>query len=271
MNDRDCVQFLQETLPHLHLCWRGFRRVRRQVCRRLQRRLDALQLPDLAAYRRHLDRHPPEWAVLDDCCRITISRFFRDRGMFRVLEHDALPQLAARARGRGASGIRAWSAGCGAGEEPWSLAILWALAPVPAFRSAGLEILATDSDAGLLQRARRACYPYSSLRELPPEWREAAFDRADDLWCLRPACRRGVCFRQHDIRADTPDGPFDLVLCRNLAFTYFDAGLRRETARRIAAVLRKGGLLVLGAHERLPDDLEGFVPWQAGLALYRRQ
>ena len=49
MNDRDCVRFLQEMLPRLHLRWRGFRRVRRQVCRRLQRRLTQLQLADLAA------------------------------------------------------------------------------------------------------------------------------------------------------------------------------------------------------------------------------
>jgi len=37
MNDRDCIRFLQETLPRLRLRWSGFRRVRRQVCKRLQR------------------------------------------------------------------------------------------------------------------------------------------------------------------------------------------------------------------------------------------
>jgi len=270
MKDRDCVRFLQETLPQLQLRWPGFRRVRRQVCKRLQRRLDVLQLPDLAAYRQHLDEHTPEWATLDACCRITISRFYRDRGIFRLLESDILPQLASQARTRGAPCLRAWSAGCGAGEEPYTLAMLWALAPDPVFRHTGLEILATDGDAALLQRARVACYPYSSIRELPSDWRQAAFSHTDERWCLRPSFRHAVRFLQQDIRRAAPDGPFDLVLCRNLAFTYFDAPLQEATARRIAGVLRSGGLLLLGAHERLPDDLETYAPSRAGLPLYRR-
>lgn len=271
MNDRDCIRFLQETLPRLHLRWSGFRKVRRQVCKRLQRRLKQLQLSDLASYRQYLDQHPTEWDTLDGCCRITISRFYRDQGIYRQLEQEALPLLAAQAMERGMPRIKVWSVGCGAGEEPYSLAILWALSPEPAFRQTGLEILATDADSDLLQRARSACYPYSSIRELPSDWRDATFSRADNQFCLQPAYRRAVCFMQHDIRSPAPDGPFDLVLCRNLAFTYFDADLQRETGRQIASVLHKGGLLVLGAHECLPDKLEDFSPWQTGLPLYLKQ
>ena len=271
MNDRDCVRFLQETLPRLHLRWRGFRRVRRQVCRRLQHRLKQLQLPDFAAYRQHLERHPQEWDVLDSCCRITISRFCRDRAIYRLLEHDALPQLASQAQVSGRKNLRIWSAGCGAGEEPYSLAILWSHSPEPAIRLIALDILATDSDRVLLQRARAACYPYSSIRELSPDWRDAAFSHVDGEYCLHKRYREGVHLLQHDIRTAAPDGPFDLVMCRNLAFTYFDEGLQRETAARIAAVLRRGGLLVLGTHEHLPHDLDGFVPLQAGQPVYRRQ
>ena len=270
MNDRDCVRFLQEMLPRLHLRWRGFRRVRRQVCRRLQRRLTQLQLADLAAYRQHLDRHPAEWDVFDACCRITISRFFRDRHIYRLLEQDVLPQLAAQAREHARRGLRIWSAGCGSGEEPYSLSILWLHSTDPVSRQTGLDILATDADPGALRLALCACYPFSSVRDLPSDWLDAAFYPGDGEYCLHDHYRQTVRFSQHDIRSAAPDGPFDLVLCRNLAFTYFDDGLQRETARHIAAVLRPGGLLVLGAHEHLPDDLAGFVPWQAGLPLYRR-
>ena len=270
MNDRDCVHFLQATLPRLRLRWRGFRRVRRQVCRRLQRRLGQLALPDLAAYRQHLDRHPAEWDVLDRCCRITISRFYRDRHIFRLLERDLLPELAAQAREHARPGLRVWSAGCGGGEEPYSLSILWRHSPETATRQIGLDILATDTDPGMLQRALGACYPFSSVRDLPSDWRDAAFRRSDGNYCLHERYRQAVRLSPHDIRSVAPDGPFDLVLCRNLAFTYFDDGLQRETAGHIAAVLRPGGLLVLGAHEHLPSDLDGFAPWQTGLPLYRR-
>ena len=270
MNDRDCVRFLQETLPRLHLRWRGFRRVRRQVCRRLQQRLNQLQLPDLAAYRQYLDRHPSEWEILDGFCHITISRFCRDRAIYRLLEHDVLPQLALQARDSGRKGLRIWSAGCGAGEEPYSLAILWAHSPVPGYRLTAPDILATDTDRAVLQRARTACYPFSSIRELPPDWRDAAFSHTDGEYCLDQCYREGVRFLQQDIRTAAPDGPFDLVLCRNLAFTYFDDALQRQTASRIAAVVRDGGLLVLGMHEHLPHDQDGYMPWQTGLPVYRR-
>jgi chemotaxis protein methyltransferase CheR len=270
MNDRDCVRFLQETLPRLHLRWRGFRRVRRQVCRRLQRRLTQLQLADLAAYRQHLERHPAEWDALDDCCRITISRFYRDRHIYRLLERDVLPLLAAQARQHGKPDLRIWSAGCGGGEEPYSLSILRAHSPQPALRQTGLQILATDNDPGVLQRARTACYPFSSVRDLPADWRRAAFSHSEGEYCLREPYRQAVRFLQHDIRSAAPDGPFDVVLCRNLAFTYFDDGLQRETARRIATALRSGGLLVLGTHEHLPAGMEDFAPWQTGTPLYRR-
>jgi chemotaxis protein methyltransferase CheR len=270
MDDRDCVRFLQQTLPRLQLRWRGFRRVRRQVCRRLQQRLRELELPDLATYQQHLELHPPEWDRLDACCRITISRFYRDHGMFRLLEHEALPQLAGQARASGRPQLDIWSAGCGAGEEPYSLAILWAHSPEAALRETPAAITATDADPVMLQRAGRACYPFSSIRGLPPDWRDAAFNLANAEYCLRRRYRQPVRFMAQDIRHAAPGGPFDLVLCRNLAFTYFADDLQRATAARIASVLRPGGLLVLGEHERLPRGQDGFTPWRAGPPLYRR-
>jgi chemotaxis protein methyltransferase CheR len=271
VNDAHCVGFLQEILPRLHLRWRGFRRVRRQVCRRLQRRLQELDLPDLAAYLTYLDQHPQELASLDACCRITISRFYRDRGLFQLLERELLPQTAWQAQRDGRSALRIWSAGCGAGEEPYTLAILWAHSRQPAIMRTTPELLATDADPVMLQRARTACYPFSSLRELPTDWREAAFRHADGSFCLHERYRQAVHFVRHDIRTTPPDGPFDLVLCRNLAFTYFDDELQRETAARIAAVLHQDGLLVLGAHEQLPREATELVPWRCGMPVYSRK
>lgn len=39
MRDEPCVAFLQRVLPQLRLRWPGFRKVRGQVCKRLQRRI----------------------------------------------------------------------------------------------------------------------------------------------------------------------------------------------------------------------------------------
>jgi chemotaxis protein methyltransferase CheR len=111
MTDPELVAFLQWALPRLSLRWAGFRKVRGQVRKRIHRRLRELGLPDLAAYRAHLEREPDEWAQLAAMCRITISRFWRDRGVFDWLT-GRLPELATTGR------LRAWSAGCAGGRAP---------------------------------------------------------------------------------------------------------------------------------------------------------
>jgi chemotaxis protein methyltransferase CheR len=63
---------------------------------------------------------------------------------------------------------------------------------------------------------------------------------------------------------------FDLVLCRNLAFTYFDVAGQHAVVAVLAGVVRPGGALVLGKHEALPGGVEGFETWNLGARIYRR-
>ena len=223
----DCVAFLQWALPRMGRRWAGYRKVRRQVCRRVRQRFKALGLDGFEAYRARLEEDPGEWDVVDGLMNVTISRFNRDRGVFAFLQEEVLQP-----------GMRVWSAGCASGEEPYTLALL----------CDGLDILATDVDPAMLRRAEAARYPDSALRELPDR---DAFDDGvlDDRY-------RHVTFARHDVRDEPPAGPFDLVLCRNVAFTYFDEATQREVVERIARVT---DLLVIGAHERLPEG--PFEPW----------
>jgi chemotaxis protein methyltransferase CheR len=268
LSDSECVEFLQWALPRLRMRWSGFRRVRRQVCRRLERRLRELGLPGIEAYRAFLEAAPEEWAQLDALCHVTISRFRRDRAVFAFLEQHVLPALAREAT-KGARPLQAWSAGCASGEEAYTLALIWRFALVHAFPALDLHVLATDVDETMLRRARAAEYPSSSLRDLPEAWREAAFVELDDCYRLNRDLGRPVTVRRHDLRRPAPDGPFDLVLCRNVAFTYFDLDLQRQVAERLAACTRPGGALVLGVHETLPDGAHGFAPWSESLRVYR--
>ena len=211
--DRDCVQFLQWCLPRLGYVWSGFRKVRRQVCHRVRRRLRALDLHGLAAYRRLLLRDPSEWPHLDDCFRITISRFYRDRHLWEVLGRDVLPELF-----------------------------------------------------------RRAVYPESSLRDLPAEWRQQAFTREPaGEYCLAAPYRQGVDFLLQDIRREAPPGPFDLILCRNLVFTYFDANAQEHCLRRLHARLSPHGWLVVGGHESPVSGDSRLVAQQGEPSMVRRR
>ena len=131
MRDRDCVTFLQWALPRLRMRWPGFRKVRGQVCKRITRRMAALEVDGVPGYEAYLEGHPEEWEVLDALCRVTVSRFLRDRGVWSLIQGEVLDTLARAAREEDREAIRCWSAGCGSGEEPYSLSLVWRLGPLP--------------------------------------------------------------------------------------------------------------------------------------------
>lgn len=233
--------------------------------------MDALGVEDIGEYRRYLDAHPQEWRVLDGCLPITISRFWRDKRVFELLERRFLPELARRAREEGVAALTLWSLGCGAGEEPYTFSILWRERLQPRFPELGLTILASDVDAHQLARAEQACYPASALKDLPRPLKGAAFARRDAHDCLRPEYRQAVELERRDIRGDFPARRFHLIACRYLAFTYFDRELQRDIARRLYRALHPGGLLVLGEGETLPDEGAGFASADGQVSVYRRR
>jgi chemotaxis protein methyltransferase CheR len=271
MKDDECVAFLRWALPQLHMRWPGFRRVRRQVCKRIDRRRRELGLASVADYRARLQERPDEeWPVLDGLCRVTISRFFRGKEMFRTLGREVMPELARQVKKNGGRVMRCWSAGCASGEEPFTLSLIWRFAAVDA-GELDMRVIGTDSDPAMLARAGRACYPPSSLQELPEAWRREAFYAGENLFCLRPEHRAMVEFRCQDIRRCQPAGPFQLILCCNLVFTYYDSALQKNVLEKLADRLDSGGALVIGAHEKLPGPLQDLVPWYPHLKIYRKQ
>ncbi|MFO7768006.1 MAG: CheR family methyltransferase [bacterium] len=253
MEDERCVSFLQWALPKMGMRWEGFRKPRGQVCNRIEERMEELGLPGSSAYRDHLREHPGEWEELRRLCRVTISRFMRDREVWRWLFREYLPEEAGGMAEE--ETFRCWSAGCASGEEPYTVSLLWyrhVAGPHPAL---DLEVMGTDIDEEVLQRARRGCYPESSLKELEEDIVDEAFrrtgDEADPL-CLRRAFRRPVSFRRQDLLEGMPEGDFPLILCRNLVFTYYQEGLQREVLEGLVARLPAGGLLVAGSSEEIP-------------------
>ena len=259
MTSADCVTFLQWALPQLSLSWRGFRKVRGQVCKRIRHRMECLGLEDFAAYREHIEHHQKEWAVLDGFCRITISRFYRDRNVFRLLGERILPRLAQQAA-KEKRDLVCWSAGCASGEEVYTLRVLWDLTLAEKHPDVALTLLGTDVDGAVLARASAGCYPMGSVKEMPSGWLHHSFEKQGDLLCVKPTHRHGISFLHQDIRSNTPEGPFDLVLCRNLVLTYFEPDLQMRVMHSIAERLRRGGYLVIGAHEVLPAGLVDFQP-----------
>jgi chemotaxis protein methyltransferase CheR len=191
--------------------------------------------------------------------------------VFEALFDDVLPTLARTALDRGDETIRCWSCGCASGEEPYSMRIGWVTTLAERFPSISLEIVATDADPHMLERAQRAVYPRDSIRDLPRSWQEQAFEASGDDVVLQPEYRASISWLCQDVRDQTPTGLFDLLLCRNLVFTYYDESLQLEIIRRLADAIRPGGALVVGSHEQLPPGQAYFELWPPHTAIHRRR
>jgi chemotaxis protein methyltransferase CheR len=270
VSDTDCTAFLQWALPQLELRWPGFRKVRNQVCKRLRARMRDLGLDNYAAYRARLEADPSEWRIFDECCHITISRFFRDRGVFEVVRRLVLPDIAARAKREGRS-AQIWSAGCASGEEPYTLKILWDVEIVGAYPGTSLSIIASDVDKAMLARAHEGCFEQTSLHELSPRLIERAFDRVGARYCVKPQHRDDIEFLDQDLRLEMPSRLFDLILCRYVAFTYFAEPLQRKVLTSMLERLRPQGYLVIGTHEQLPSDVPELAALDSAPQIFQKK
>jgi chemotaxis protein methyltransferase CheR len=204
-------------------------------------------------------------------CRVTISRFYRDHAVFESISKTVLPVLAWLAEYENRSEIRAWSAGCASGEEPYSLLFAWMFGCSSSFPAIRLKVLATDVDEGVIARARRAEYGKGSLRELPQEWVAEAFEEAGGRFRIRREWRNQVVFLVQDISREWPEGLFDLILCRNLVLTYFDAENQARVLLELTRRLVPGGALAVGIHEQIPARLTDLEPWGRCRAIFRKR
>jgi len=258
------TQFLQWALPRLGYRWEGFRKPRGQVLSRIRHRMQELELAGgYTAYREYLKNQPGEWETLDRLCDVTISKFCRDRKLWDYLRDAVLPELIADAA-PDSRPVQVWSAGCCNGEEAYSLSMI-----VDQLQSTGgndgesdgrIMILGTDRNRQVLARARAGRYPAGALKELTEEEIGKYFhpvpgkgDPAGEEYEIDDGLRRHAAFERRDIRRSLPDRIFDLVLCRNLVFTYFSKEEQMLFLKRLKPRLRQGGYLVVGANEEFPE------------------
>jgi chemotaxis protein methyltransferase CheR len=217
-----------------------------------------------------LQTNPEERAYLEAMFRIPIPRFYRDRDVFEAITTTVLPTLSESAVRAGIGSIGCWSAGCASGEEPYTLLLIWHFLLARNWPDLDLRIVATDVDDVMISRARVGCYTSSSVKDLPPIWIARAFEQADGLFCRGSSFRDRVDFRLQDITRAVPDEVFEVVLCRNLAFTYFDEKHQRLALATILDHLGRGGFLVIGKHETLPPGSDRLVQMTPRLPIYKR-
>ena len=194
------------------------------------------------------------------------SSFFRDAAVLDLVARA----LAAMRVDHPERRLRIWSAGCSFGQEPLSLAMLFA--EQPALAGAAMpEIIATDVSEAALARARSGRYSQFEIqRGLPIRRMVEWFDTDGTDWIAKPDLVRRIAFRRMNLVAGAlPSGRFDVVLCRNVLL-YLTPEDRRQILDRFATILQPGGVLVLGAGETTIGQTEAFQPSPTYRGLYER-
>jgi two-component system CheB/CheR fusion protein len=220
------------------------------VHRRIERRMQVNQTPDLAAYVAILKTQPREVALLYKELLIGVTRFFRDPEAYEVVARKVVGPLLDQARPGGA--VRVWVAGCATGEEAYSLAILFREQIEERGLTLDLKIFATDIDRAALAVAGAGVYSESIVADVSPERLEKHFVPKGDAWVVRRELRQLVIFAPHDVTHDPPFTKIDLVSCRNLLI-YLEPELQRKVLSLLHFALEPGGYVFLGASETVGE------------------
>ena len=193
--------------------------------------------------------------------------FFRDRQVFEYLNQSVLPELARKRAAEKRLAI--WSIGSSSGQEPLSLAMLFAEQPAR-WRGWDIEILGTDVSHSIVDFARAATYSnFQIQRGLGVSQMLAHFSEADNGWQANASLRNMVRYEVHNALHPAPyPGRFDLILCRNVLL-YFDQPVRERVFSRIHDALAKDGRMVLGGGETVLGPSKHFVPDEERQAVYR--
>jgi chemotaxis protein methyltransferase CheR len=196
---------------------------------------------ELAPYLTLLSGDPGARDEFLDRVTINVSNLWRNPEQWEHLQAEILPALAVGGT------LRAWSAGCSYGAEAYTLAAVCRLAAPTAVTS----ILGTDIDRRAIERARVADFSTEDVRDAPPTALARFFQADGERWRPAAELRALVSFELGDLlRLRPPTGAYDLVLCRNTVI-YFTEEVRDALHERLAGALRPGGVLVVGATERV--------------------
>jgi len=215
--------------------------------RRILGRMSAIHMAGEAEYLEHLLSSTSEPTRLLEKITIKVSRLYRHAPTFDCLRDTVLPALA---NARDGAPLRIWCAGCGTGEEAYTIAMLMEQSRIEG------SIVATDIDASALDYARAGIFPITSTVELPPELKKQYFEpvveRRQPQYRAHESLRSRIRFALHDVtsNAEPPgrDAGFDLVSCRNVLI-YLQSHAQVRVTRRLVEMIRAGGVLCLGEAE----------------------
>lgn len=216
--------------------------------RRVARARSSLGSPTVTKLIERVVHEPAAFAELLRYLTIQVSDLFRDPSYFRVLREQVMPHLATY------PSLRVWVAGCGTGEEAYSIAIL--------LHEEGLLdrslVYATDIDAESLRVAEAGTYDLDRVRGFSENYFRAGgrgslsdyYTTAYSRAAFSPLLRKHVVFSDHCLATDSAFAEAQLVSCRNVLI-YFDRELQDRAIGLFRDSLCPRGFLGLGPKETI--------------------
>lgn len=237
------------------------------ISRRLEKRMQMLQLSDLGQYVHYIDQHPEEVDALFQNILIGVTEFFRNPAAYEELENRLRDLIATKPPGEG---LRIWVPGCATGEEAYTIAIILYRLLQGNFHQTPVQIFGTDIDERAIRIARKGIYPPQHVERLPdPILRHFFLKRGQEYEVLK-ALRSMVLFSKHDLTVNPPFLKLDLISCRNLLI-YFGPNLQKHIIPIFHYALNPGGLLFLGKSESIGQFSELFGIVDTSHKIFRRK
>ena len=240
---------------------------RSSLIRRVDRRVTQVGLASYAEYLDRLQVRPEEFTDLFNTILINVTGFFRDAEAWEHLRMEVIPALL-DAKGADEP-IRVWSAGCASGEEPYSLAMLFAEALGEDKFRERVKIYSTDIDEESLAQARHASYSAQDVQAIPEGLLGKYFEPMGGKYLFRKDLRRAVIFGRNDLVQDAPISKVDLLVCRN-TLMYFNAETQGRILARFHFALAASGVLFLGKAEMLLSHTNLFRPIDLKRRIFRK-
>lgn len=192
-----------------------------------------------------------ELQALINLMTVNETYFFREEYQFECLVRSILVEVVQRKRRH--DPVRIWSVPSSSGEEPYSLAI-YLLEHWPPVDDYDIELIASDIDTEILEKARQGRYDKRSIARLPEALLRKYFKSLpNDQYRIVDDLRHSVDFTLAnitDLAQMRGYRDFDVVFCRNLLI-YFDDTSRRIAAEALFNALRPGGFICLGHSESM--------------------
>lgn len=236
------------------------------LVRRIQRRMQVLQIDEVPSYIARLREDPAQVDLLFRELLIGVTQFFRDPEAFVALQAALSLKLAGDQRA--GHDFRIWVPGCATGEEVYSLAILVKEIVAQRPGSVRVQVFGTDIDDAAIAFARQA--RYRKMIGMAPERLAKWFSASGDEYCPVKEIREMCVFSPHSVTKDPPFSKLDLISCRNLLI-YMNADLQDRVLKTFHYALKPAGLLFLGPSESLVRQSKLFADSDKKHRIFRRE